>query len=110
MLHSGRVFWVVMAAALTAFQVHESDFDKFDYIFAMDRSNLSDLKRIQQRKPKGKAQLMLFGEYSGTAKAEIIEDPYYGGRQGFDKAYEQAVRFSVNFLKEVFPDVEPPQQ
>lgn len=87
-------------------KVQTSDFDKFDYIFAMDRSNLSDLQRIQQRKPGAKAKVMLFGEYSGTGKAEVISDPYYGGRQGFEKAYEQATRFSKNFLREVFPDVE----
>ncbi|KAK3996664.1 Low molecular weight phosphotyrosine protein phosphatase [Cladorrhinum sp. PSN332] len=88
-------------------KVNASDFDKFDYIFAMDRSNLADLQRIQQRKPNSKAKLMLFGEYSGTSKAEVINDPYYGGNLGFEKAYEQATRFSTNFLKEVFPDVQP---
>ncbi|KXX77816.1 Low molecular weight phosphotyrosine protein phosphatase [Madurella mycetomatis] len=91
----------------TARKVNVSDFDKFDYIFAMDKSNLDDLKRIQQRKPGSKAKVMLFGEYSGTGKAEVISDPYYGGRQGFERAYEQATRFSTNFLKDVFPDVEP---
>jgi len=60
-------------------QIRASDFDKFDYIFAMDRSNLSDLERIQRQKPGSKAKLSLFGEYSGTNKAEVIEDPYYGG-------------------------------
>ena len=49
---------------------------------------------------------MLFGEYSGTGKVELISDPYYGGRQGFEKAYEQATRFSKNFLRDEFPDVE----
>ncbi|KAK3296713.1 protein-tyrosine phosphatase [Chaetomium fimeti] len=90
-------------------KVNASDFDNFDYIFAMDRGNLEDLQRIQRRKPDSKAKLMLFGEYSGTGKTEIISDPYYGGRQGFQKAYEQATRFSINFLTEVFPDVEPPR-
>lgn len=72
----------------------------------MDRSNLADLQRMQQRKSGSKAKVMLFGEYSSTGKAEVISDPYYGGRQGFEKAYEQAARFSKNFLREVFPDVE----
>ncbi|KAK3388408.1 phosphotyrosine protein phosphatase I superfamily [Sordaria brevicollis] len=84
-------------------KVSTSDFDKFDYIFAMDRANLADLQRLQQRHP-GKAKVMLFGEYSGTGKAEVIQDPYYGGKSGFEKAYEQATRFSKNFLGEVFPD------
>jgi low molecular weight phosphotyrosine protein phosphatase len=76
----------------------------------MDRSNLDDLQRLQQRrKPGSKAKVMLFGEYSGTGKPEVISDPYYGGRSGFEKAYEQVTRFSLNFLKDVFPDVEPPK-
>ena len=73
----------------------------------MDRSNLDDLQYIQRRKQGSKAKVMLFGEYAGTGKVEIIQDPYYGGRQGFEKAYEQATRFSVNFLKDAFPDVQP---
>jgi len=77
----------------------------------MDRSNLEDLLDMKRRrKPNSKAKVMLFGEYSGTGKAEVIQDPYYGGRSGFEKAYEQAVRFSINFLKDVFPDVTPPSQ
>ncbi|KAB5525597.1 phosphotyrosine protein phosphatase I superfamily [Coniochaeta sp. 2T2.1] len=90
-------------------KLRASDFDTFDYIFAMDRSNLSDIQRVeQQRKKSGsksKAKVMLFGEYSGTGKTEIVDDPYYGGHEGFEVAYEQASRFSRNFLREVFPDV-----
>jgi low molecular weight phosphotyrosine protein phosphatase len=87
-------------------QVQKLDFDEFDYIFAMDRQNLSDLKRLQAMKPGSKAKVMLFGEYSGSKRVEEIDDPYYGARDGFETAYEQATRFSKNFLKDVFPDVE----
>ncbi|KFH46211.1 Low molecular weight phosphotyrosine protein phosphatase-like protein [Hapsidospora chrysogenum ATCC 11550] len=79
-----------------------TDFEKFDYIFAMDRSNLSDLQRQQRGNPDTKAKVMLFGEWSGReGKAEVVNDPYYGGKDGFDKAFEQCSRFSRNFLKEV---------
>ncbi|ELR02855.1 hypothetical protein VC83_03067 [Pseudogymnoascus destructans] len=82
-------------------QLRPSDFQEFDYIFAMDSSNLSGTCRIQQLKaPDGKARVLLFGEYSG-GKVEQIEDPYYGDDDGFEKAYEQAVRFSTNFLEEL---------
>lgn len=47
---------------------------------------------------------MLFGEFGGKGKAEIVDDPYYGGRDGFEIAYEQIVRFSNNFLKATFPE------
>lgn len=89
---------------LTSKQVRLSDFDDFDYVFAMDRSNLRDLQRLQQKKPEGKAKVMLFGEYSG-GKAEVMEDPYYGGKEGFETAYKQCLRFSKNFLEKEFPGV-----
>jgi hypothetical protein len=82
-------------------QFKPSDFKTFDYIFAMDKSNLSDLQRLQRNNPGGKAKVMLFGEYSGTGKAETVGDPYYGGNQGFEKAFEQCSRFARNFLEEV---------
>ncbi|KAI1013293.1 hypothetical protein LB503_001585 [Fusarium chuoi] len=68
----------------------------------MDRSNLSDLHRLQKNAPDSKAKVMLFGEFSGTKRPEIVNDPYYGGDDGFAKAYEQCTRFSKNFLKETF--------
>lgn len=77
------------------------DFETFDYIFAMDRSNLSDLQRLQKGNPDSKAKVMLFGEFSGGKKTEIVNDPYYGGQDGFEKAYEQCSRFTTNFLKDV---------
>ncbi|OAA50907.1 low molecular weight phosphotyrosine protein phosphatase [Beauveria brongniartii RCEF 3172] len=82
-------------------QFATSDFEKFDYIFAMDRSNLSDLVRLQRGNPDAKARVMLFGEYSGAGKAEIVNDPYYGGDAGFKRAFEQCTRFSQNFLAEM---------
>lgn len=82
-------------------QFQTKDFDTFDYIFAMDKSNLSDLQRLQRQKPDSRAKVMLFGEYSGKGKAEVVTDPYYGGRDGFTKAYEQCMRFGKEFLKEV---------
>lgn len=85
-------------------KIHVSDFQKFDYIFAMDRDNLRDLQRIHQR-VGGKAKVMLFGEFAGKKKAEEVDDPYYGARDGFEVAYEQCMRFSKNFLKDTLPDV-----
>ncbi|TVY68850.1 Low molecular weight phosphotyrosine protein phosphatase [Lachnellula suecica] len=86
-------------------KVRNSDFQKFDYIFAMDRANLRNLQLIQSR-VSGKAKVMLFGEFAGKKKAEEVEDPYYGGQDGFEDAYQQCLTYSKNFLKEVFPDVE----
>ena len=89
--------------------MNNKDFDTFDYIFAMDRSNLKDLLQMKAslKRLKGqdsRAKVMLFGEFSGTGRIEVVTDPYYGGDDGFTVTYQQAVRFSENFLKETFPD------
>lgn len=86
-------------------QVQAGDFDKFDYIFAMDQYNLRDLQRVQRRVEskgqKSRAQLMLFGEFGGGKTPEEVIDPYYGANNGFDIVFEQVSRFSNNFLQQV---------
>ncbi len=74
----------------------------------MDRSNLNDLHRLKRNLPDSKAEVVLFGKYSGTGKLEPILDPYYGALDGFSTAFEQVTRFSENFLKELFPDLQVP--
>lgn len=76
----------------------------------MDRSNLSDVERWRKRKSAGeKARIMLFGEFSGSGRKEVVQDPYYGGVDGFEAAYEQCRRFAINFLATTFPDIPPPK-
>jgi low molecular weight phosphotyrosine protein phosphatase len=45
----------------------------------------------------------MFGSYDPDMKiggrAKPIADPYYGGGSGFDKCYEQCVRYSEGFLE-----------
>ncbi|SPO06681.1 probable protein-tyrosine-phosphatase [Cephalotrichum gorgonifer] len=92
-------------------QLQKADFDKFDYIFAMDRSNLIGVERVAQSKPGSKAKVMLWGEYAGGKKGpEIVEDPYYGGDRGFTTVYDQCRRFTANFLRDVVPGVEVPEK
>jgi low molecular weight phosphotyrosine protein phosphatase len=88
-----------------------SDFANFEYILAMDNDNLEDLLRLRQRELKkaeneGKVgKVMLFGDFGGKARrggrGEEVADPYYGGNDGFEIAYEQAVRFTKAFLEQL---------
>jgi hypothetical protein len=43
----------------------------------MDRDNLNDVQRVQNKTSGGKAKVMLFGEFSGEKRAEEVDDPYY---------------------------------
>ena len=61
-------------------QVAERDFLEFDFILAMDRANLIDLRRVA---PAGwtRAEVRLF------ADAEV-PDPYTGGPQDFERVLD----------------------
>jgi len=62
----------------------------------MDNANLRDLRR--KAPPGSKTKVILFGDF-GANKGEEVEDPYYGGQSGFDKNFEQVVRFSKGFFE-----------
>lgn len=74
----------------------------------MDDDNLEDLSRLRTSEVKrrgteeGVGKVMLFGEFGGTPRkggsGEEIQDPYYGGEDGFATAYEQSVKFTKVFL------------
>ena len=63
-------------------QVGRDDFDRFDFILAMDEDNLADLLRI--RPPGARAQVALLLSYAPQAGAREVPDPYYGGPDGFE--------------------------
>lgn len=68
-------------AHLRARQVGPEDFRRFDYLLAMDRSNLSDLQRMAP--PGHNAELALFLSYGRCGGELEVPDPYYGGAAGF---------------------------
>ena len=68
-------------SALRGRQVKNDDFEYFDFILAMDESNLSELR---QRCPKQYIEkLGLFLSYANNCQETEVPDPYYGGQQGF---------------------------
>lgn len=85
-------------------KVHSSDLTQFDYILAMDRENLHDLRTVQRRIARKfgtdakMAKVMLFGDFGGEL-GEEVGDPYYGAIDGFEIAYEQLTRFSKGFFE-----------
>ncbi|MEH6664007.1 MAG: low molecular weight protein-tyrosine-phosphatase [Brevundimonas sp.] len=62
-------------------QVRTDDFVRFTHIVAMDADNLADLDRL--RPPGAQAELSLMLAHAGRS-GEAVEDPYYGGDDGFD--------------------------
>lgn len=87
----------------SAQQIFPNHFTKFDYIIAMDRSNLQNLEKL---KPKNsQARIQLFGDYKGNTDFDrIVNDPYYGGDAGFETNFQQVLAFSKNLLETIKND------
>lgn len=80
-------------------QISGADFKDFDYVIGMDKSNLEDLRFMKPRESKTKVEL--FGKWRTDKQySEIVLDPYYGGRDGFETNFKQIMHFSEEFLKQ----------
>lgn len=64
-------------------QVTAQDFDRFDWIVAMDRQNRADLLEIGS--PPERTVLML--EFHSDTALDEVPDPYYGGDEGFETVF-----------------------
>ena len=81
-------------AGQAARKVRVRDFHEFDFILAMDASNLSDLKDIQP--PNAKANLSLF-----LPDGSDVPDPYYGGPNGFSHVVDLIENASDHWLSKL---------
>lgn len=67
---------------LRARQVQPDDFERFDYLLAMDHDNLALLKASCP--PHLMHKLGLLMQYADKINADIVPDPYYGSGKDFD--------------------------
>jgi protein-tyrosine phosphatase len=73
-------------SGLRARTVAAPDFERFDLILAMDRSNLAELQR---RAPAhARSRVRLFLEFVPDAQLLDVPDPYYGGENGFEEVLD----------------------
>jgi protein-tyrosine phosphatase len=81
-------------------QFSRQDYDRFDHIFVMDRSNQRHvLKLAANDDHTSKVQLWL---HHATERAlDEVPDPYYGDRDGFDRVYEMIAAASHGFLDSI---------
>ena len=81
---------------LRARQVTPGDIAWFDYIFAMDRQNLSDLLHMSPPEHRHKISLFL---HHGTSDTEEVPDPYYSGAEGFEHVLDLVEDASERLVK-----------
>lgn len=80
-------------------RVAPSDFERFDYILAMDRENFSILSASCPDEQRHK--LRLFLEFAPELPEREVPDPYYGGASGFDRVYALVEAASRGLLEEI---------
>lgn len=85
-------------SGLRARQVKPSDFEKFDYILAMDDNNLRDLLALCPPELRYKAQL--FMEFTDNNYMSV-PDPYYSGADGFQLVLNLAEEASDGLLAHI---------
>jgi len=70
----------------SARQVVDEDFDRFDLLLVMDRSNYAELKARAPHEARAKIRPFLdFAPHVGTRD---VPDPFLGGAEGFDRALD----------------------
>ena len=67
-------------------QVEAEDFRRFDYVLAMDITNLKRLHALRPRDAHGELRLLL--EYASDVSSKEVPDPYYGGAGGFEEVLD----------------------
>ncbi len=78
-------------------QLSNSDLTYFDYILAMDRSNLKNIMRLPDAS-KYNDKIELMREYDPLAKGADVPDPYFGGEEGFQEVFVMLERTMDSFL------------
>lgn len=87
-------------SGLRARQATAADFYDFDFVIAMDDSNVEDLEIL--RPVDASAELHRFLAFAGSDAPRDVPDPYYGGDEGFEQVLDlvtEASRGLLNHLR-----------
>ena len=80
-------------------RVSPDDFERFDYVLAMDRGNYEIL---EANCPSGfESRLRLFLDFAPDLEAREVPDPYYGGRSGFERVLDLIEQASEGLLADI---------
>jgi protein-tyrosine phosphatase len=85
-------------SSLRARQAVAADFERFDYILAMDLENLRNLQSIQPH--NSNCHLGLFLDFTKMEEREV-PDPYYGGEHGFEHVLDLVESASNGLLAHI---------
>lgn len=83
-------------AEIRARRVQDEDFERFDFVVAMDRDNLVIL--LEQSDAEHHHKISLFLEHA-SGREDEVPDPYYGGAAGFERVLDLVEEASRGLLE-----------
>ena len=83
-------------SAYRARQVTRADFERFDHVIAMDGSNFANLERLAPKSHRARLSLML--DHVPGLEGRDVDDPYFGGPEGFVTTWEQVDAAARNLV------------
>ncbi len=81
-------------------QFEVEDFDRFDLIYVMDRSNHRNVLQLA-RSERDEAKVKLILNEVFPEENREVPDPYYGGDQGFEHVYELLSQASDRIIERI---------
>jgi protein-tyrosine phosphatase len=90
-------------SVVRARQIARPDFDRFDWILAMDQANLRDLRLL--RPPQFAGRLGLFLDFAPHLGLRDVPDPYYGASLHFERVLDLVEQASDGLLAHLFKSV-----
>lgn len=86
---------------LRARQFRQEDFKEFDFIYAMDRQNYTDILALTSDENDRKKVKLILSELPADTLTDV-PDPYYGSRSDFEAVYkllDEVTDHLINTLK-----------
>jgi protein-tyrosine phosphatase len=83
-------------------QFQTRDFDRFDYVLALDQDNLRALRSKLPDAPPASCHVGLLRDFDPSASpGSEVPDPYYGGDRGFEEVLDQCERACQGLLQSI---------
>lgn len=84
-------------------RINSADFDRFDMILVMDRSNLRDVLEMAP-KLEDRAKVRLFRTFDPETDSDEVPDPYGGPRDGYERSIRQVMAAAAGLVDTLAQD------
>lgn len=79
--------------------IEKADFEKFDYVLAMDEENYQNLAALCPDSHKQRLKLLM--EFAPHLNQREVPDPYYGGTSGFERVMDMVESAAQGLLDDI---------